>query len=328
MSSARSFKLNSGYTIPAVGLGTWQSGPNEVAHAVEFALKHGYRHIDAAATYDNEAEVGAGIKASGVPREDFFLTSKLWNTHHRGEDVEEAVDQSLKDLGTDYLDLYLIHWPISFKKPANPKERFPIDPADEGVHVVEVPIKETWQAMEALVKKGKLRSIGISNFTREKTEEILEFAEIKPAVNQIEAHPYLQQPGLLEWSKQQNILITAYSPSGNNIYNLPKAIDDPAVITIAKDVGKTPAQVLIQWAVQRGTVVLPKSVTPSRIAENFEDFELPKEAIEKINALDKNHRYNVPARLGVNVFGELDEATLKKARRDWIQKQRELKAAA
>ncbi|KAI5456691.1 aldehyde reductase [Mariannaea sp. PMI_226] len=328
MSSGRSFKLNSGYSIPLIGLGTWQSGPNEVANAVEFALKHGYRHIDAAAVYDNEAEVGAGIKASGVPRDQFFLTSKLWNTHHRAGDVEEALDQSLKDLGTDYLDLYLIHWPISFRKPQNATERFPIDPSDEGVHVVDVPIKETWQAMESLVKKGKIRSIGISNFTKEKTEEILAFAEIKPAVNQIEAHPYLQQPGLLAWSKQQNILITAYSPSGNNIYNLPKAIDDPEIITIAKSLSKTPAQVLIQWAVQRGTAVLPKSVTPSRIAENFEDFELPQEAFKKINSLDKNHRYNVPVRLGVNVFGEHTEEFLKGARMAWIAKQREIKAAA
>ncbi|KAF4995462.1 hypothetical protein FDECE_12785 [Fusarium decemcellulare] len=328
MSSGRTFKLNSGYTIPAVGLGTWQSGPNEVANAVEYALKHGYRHIDAAAVYDNEAEVGAGIKASGVPREDIFLTSKLWNTHHKASDVEEALDQSLKDLQTDYVDLFLVHWPVAFKKPANKKERFPIDPSDEGVHVIDVPIKETWQALEALVKKGKIRTIGISNFSQAKTEEILAFAEIKPAVNQIEAHPYLQQPGLLEWSKKQGILITAYSPSGNNIYGLPKAIDDPVVIGIAKELGKQPAQVLIQWAVQRGTVVLPKSVTPSRIAENFEDFELPQSAFEKINALDKNHRYNIPIRLGLDIFGELDEATVKKGRADWIAKQRELKAAA
>ncbi|KAH7120454.1 aldehyde reductase [Dactylonectria macrodidyma] len=327
MSSGRTFKLSSGHSMPAVGLGTWQSGPNEVARAVEFALKHGYRHIDAAAVYDNELEVGAGIKASGVPRSEIFLTSKLWNTHHKGPDVEEALNQSLSDLGTDYVDLYLIHWPVSFIKPAEATLRFPIDPSDEGVHVIDVPIEETWRALEALVRKGKIRSIGVSNFTKEKVEEIFKFAEIKPVVNQIEAHPYLQQPGLLEWSKQNNVLITAYSPSGNNIYGLPKAIDDAEVIAIAKELGKQPAQILIQWAVQRGTVVLPKSVTPSRIAENFEDFELPSEAFERINRLDKNHRYNVPVRLGVDIFGEHDEATLKKARADWIAAQRALKAA-
>lgn len=153
-------------------------------------------------------------------------------------------------------------------------------------------------------------------------------AVVKPAVNQIEAHPFLQQPDLLEWSKQQDIFITAYSPSGNNIYNLPKAIDDPSVIAVAESLGKTPAQVLIQWAVQRGTVVLPKSVTPSRIAENFEDFELPQDSFEKINALDKHHRYNMPARLGVDVFGEHSEEFLKSARADWIARQREIKATA
>lgn len=144
-----------------------------MARAVEYALKHGYRHIDAAATYDNEEEVGAGIEASGVPRSEIFLTSKLWNTHHKGPDVEEALDQTLKDLRTDYVDLFLIHWPVSFLKPAEPKQRFPIDPRDEGVHVIDVPIEETWKAMEALVKKGKARAIGISNFTKQKTEEIL-----------------------------------------------------------------------------------------------------------------------------------------------------------
>ncbi|CRK15539.1 hypothetical protein BN1708_002768 [Verticillium longisporum] len=317
-------ELNSGHSIPAVGLGTWQSGPNEVARAVEHALRHGYRHIDAAAVYDNEEEVGAGIKASGVPRKEIFLTSKLWNTHHKAEDVEEALDQSLADLGTDYVDLYLIHWPVSFSKPAEKKQRFPLA-ADGGVDVIDVPASETWKAMEALVKKGKIRSIGVSNFSKARIEDLLKTAEIKPAVNQIEAHPYLQQPELLEWSKQQDILITAYSPSGNNIYNLPKALDDPEVAAIAKEVGRQPAQVLIQWAVQRGTVVLPKSVTPSRIEENFQDFELPAAALERINKLDKNHRYNMPARLGVDVFGEHDEAFLKKARADWIAAQKAAK---
>lgn len=145
---------------------------------------------------------------------------------------------------------------------------------------------------------------------------------VKPAVNQIEAHPFLQQPDLLEWSQQRDIVIAAYSPSGNNIYSLPKAIDDPSVIDIVKSLEKTPAQVLIQWALQRGTVVLPKSVTPSRIAENFEDFMLPQEAFDKISALDRNHRYNMPARLGVNVFGEHTEEFLKNARADWVAKQR------
>jgi L-glyceraldehyde reductase len=191
MSSGRTFKLATGYTIPAVGLGTWvcpppllpakskaadtlqQSKPNEVARAVEEALRVGYRHIDAAATYDNEQEVGAAIKASGVPRAEIFLTSKLWNTHHKAEDVEEAVDESLRDLQTDYLDLYLIHWPVAFKKPEKPRARAAVDPRDGGVRIIDVPVEETWRAMEKMVEKGKIRSIGLSNFTRERIEEVL-----------------------------------------------------------------------------------------------------------------------------------------------------------
>jgi L-glyceraldehyde reductase len=147
-------------------------------------------------------------------------------------------------------------------------------------------------------------------------------AKIKPAVNQVEAHPYFQQPDLLQWCKDQDIVVTAYSPSGNNIYGLPKPLDDSAVVEVAKELGKTPAQVLIQWAVQRGTVVLPKSVTASRISENFEDFEIPSKLMEKVSALDTGKRYNFPARLGVDVFGEHDEATLRKGRADWIAAQK------
>ncbi|KAL4951701.1 NADP-dependent oxidoreductase domain-containing protein [Aspergillus filifer] len=324
MALKRTFKLNTGYEIPAVGLGTWQSKPNEVKEAVEAALKIGYRHIDAAAVYGNEREVGNGIKASGVPREEIFLTSKLWNTHHKPQHVEEAVDKSLSDLQTDYLDLYLIHWPVAFRH-----SNATIQPVDEKtglVDVIDVPIKDTWAALETMVEKGKIRSIGVSNFTVEKIEELLKTAKIPPSVNQIEAHPYLQQRKLLEWSKEKGILVTGYSPLGNNIYNIPRTVDDPLIIDLAKSLNKDPAQVLISWAVQRGTAALPKSVTPARIQSNFEDFVLPDDAFEAVQSLERHQRMNFPARLGVDIFGEVGEESVKKSALAWAEAQKQAKA--
>ncbi|KAK2597876.1 hypothetical protein N8I77_012631 [Diaporthe amygdali] len=322
MTLTESFKFNNGLSVPAVGLGTWQSKPNEVKNAVELALKSGYRHVDAAAVYDNEKEVGEGIKASGIPRKDIFLTSKLWNTHHKGEDVEKAVDISLADLQTDYLDLYLIHWPVSFRR-INDTERFPIDEKTFGADVIDVPIIETWRAMEALVKKGKIRTIGVSNFSIAKINEIWDAAEIKPAVNQVELHPYFAQPELVKWCQNKGIIVEAYSPLGNNIYGLPMAIEDPAVIELAEKLGKTPGQVVLSWVVQRGIVVLTKSVTPSRIKSNLEVFELPADALEKVNSLDRNHRYNLPARLGVDIFGDAKPEVIEKAVAEFKKKNRQ-----
>lgn len=322
MPLTESFKFNNGLTIPAVGLGTWQSKPNEVKNAVEVALKAGYRHIDAAAVYDNEKEVGEGIKASGVPRNDIFLTSKLWNTHHKAEDVEKAVDISLADLQTDYLDLYLIHWPVSFRR-INDTERFPLDEETFGMQIIDVPLIETWKAMEALVKKGKLKTIGVSNFSVAKIEEIWDTAEIKPAVNQVELHPYFAQPDLVKWCQDKGIVVQAYSPLGNNIYGAPMAIEDPAVIELADKLGKTPAQVVLSWVVQRGIVALTKSVTPSRIKSNFDVFELPQDAFQKIDSLDRNHRYNLPARLGVDIFGDAKPGVLENAVAEFKKKNRQ-----
>ncbi|KAL4805579.1 NADP-dependent oxidoreductase domain-containing protein [Aspergillus unguis] len=320
MALQRTFKLNTGYEIPAVGLGTWQSEPNEVQEAVTAALKIGYRHIDAAAVYGNEREVGDGIKASGIPRNEIFLTSKLWNTHHDPENVEAAVDKSLSDLQTDYLDLYLIHWPVAFRHSTTTNQ--PVVEETGLVDVIDIPIKDTWAALEALVAKGKVRSIGVSNFTRQKIEDLLQTAKIPPSINQIEAHPYLQQRELLEWSKEKDILITGYSPLGNNIYNIPRTVDDPLVIQVAKNLNKTPAQVLISWAVQRGTAVLPKSVTPARIESNFQDFILPDDAFQAINSLERHQRMNFPARLGVDIFGEVGEESVKRSALEWAEGQR------
>ncbi|KAF4151199.1 hypothetical protein CNMCM6936_004509 [Aspergillus lentulus] len=337
MALPASYSLKTGHSIPAIGLGTWQSKPNEVKEAVCTALKAGYRHIDAAAVYGNEKEVGEGIKLSGVPREEIFITSKLWNTHHEPEHVEEALEQTLRDLQIDYLNLYLIHWPVSFRYSTTTIQ--PVNAETGLVDVIDVPIKDTWAAMEKLVEKGKVRSIGVSNFTRQRIEELMTtyvlilFVEMKeliaerrarihPAVNQIEAHPYLQQRDLLEWSKQQGIVITAYSPLGNNIYNIPRAVDDPTVIQVAKELGKTPAQVLISWAIQRGTSVVPKSVTAERIKSNLEVFVLPEHAFERIQALDRHQRMNFPARLGVDIFGEVGEESARQSALEWARQQK------
>ncbi|TPX18402.1 uncharacterized protein E0L32_011696 [Thyridium curvatum] len=306
------FKLNTGAAIPAVGFGTWQAGPHEVERAVELALRCGYRHVDCAAIYRNETEVGAGIKASGVPRSDVYITGKLWNTMHRPEDVEAGLDKTLSDLGTDYLDLFLMHWPVAFK----PSDKwFPID--QDGVfELADIDPAETYAAMEKLLSTGKVRAIGVCNFNIRRLQDLLSKTKIVPAVNQIEAHPYLQQPELARFCRANNILIEAYSPLGNNQQDVPRTVDDPAVQALADKIGMDAGQMLYSWGVQRGTVVLPKSVTPHRIESNRQVQELSKEAFDELSSLERHKRFNGQSQWGCDIFEEIGEETAKKIARE------------
>ncbi|KAL0573978.1 hypothetical protein V5O48_007970 [Marasmius crinis-equi] len=273
------FTLNSGDKIPSVGLGVWRAGKGEVGGAVKAALNAGYRHIDGAWIYRNEEEVGKALKDSGVARDQIWLTSKLWNSFHAPEDVEATLDDSLLKLGTDYLDLYLVHWPLALKKGS---KKYDKELTDNQY--------PTWQKLEEMVEKGKIRNIGVSNFTIPKIEALRwNPLKIDPAVNQIELNYWFPQPDMLQWSKETGILLQAYSPLGS-VGRVSESLNVPVVKEIAKVLKITPAQVLISWHVQRGTVVPPKSVTPSRIEENVHLTKLPDELFRKLEDAAMSHK--------------------------------------
>ncbi|KIY48875.1 Aldo/keto reductase [Fistulina hepatica ATCC 64428] len=259
-------KLNSGHEIPLIGLGTWQSKPHEVAKAVEYALSVGYRHLDCAQGYGNEKEVGEGIKASGVPRSEIFITSKLWCTWHSR--VEQALDKTLKNLGTDYLDLYLVHWPIALNPNGN-DPLFPTLPSGKRDVVGAWKLSDTWKQMEDMVKKGKVRSIGVSNFSPLKMAEILPTATITPAVDQVELHIYNPQLKLLAYLEEKGIVPQAYSPLGSTNSTLFTDEVVTALVAKYKSSSLQPADVLLGYLLKKNVVVLPKSVTPSRVKSNL-----------------------------------------------------------
>ncbi|KAG7091286.1 hypothetical protein E1B28_010334 [Marasmius oreades] len=314
MSFAKTITLSTGASIRQIGLGTWLSQPKEVENAVEIAVRHGYRHLDLAAIYQNQDEVGAALKKvipSVVKREDLFLTSKVWNTSHKSELVEKELDKTLSQLGVDYLDLYLIHWPVSFK---HGDDYFPADPKNPGCVELDTvtSLVDTWKAMIAL-PKSKVRAIGVSNFTIEHIEAIIKATGVVPTVNQIESHPLLPQDDLVAFAKEKGIHLTAYSPLGNNLKDKPKLTEHPKVIEVAKKLDATPAQVLVAWGTRRGFSVIPKSVQENRIKSNFQQVELSQEDFEVISAIGKNNhtRFNIPfgytPKWDVNIFDEPEE---------------------
>ncbi|MEV7199522.1 aldo/keto reductase [Streptomyces griseoluteus] len=258
--------LNNGVEMPQLGFGVWQVPDDEAERAVTTALETGYRSIDTAAIYGNEEGTGKAIAASGVPREDLFVTTKLWNSDQGYDSTLRAFDTSLEKLGLDYLDLYLIHWPL---------------PARDNY-------LDTYKAFEKLYSDGRVRAIGVSNFLPEHLERLIAETSVVPAVNQIELHPQLQQRAAREFDAEHGIATEAWSPLGQG----KGLLEVPAIVAIARKHGRTPAQVVLRWHIQLGNVVIPKSVTPSRIKENIEvfDFSLDDEDLAAIGALDEGKR--------------------------------------
>jgi D-xylose reductase len=299
-------------TLPPIGLGLWKVPNDSAAQLVQQAIAAGYRHLDCACDYGNEREVGAGIRAAlasgACRREELWVTSKLWNTYHAAEHVRPALERSLRDLGLDYLDLYLIHFPIA--QAFVPFEtRYPpgwfFDPAapKPGMKFARVPLAETWGAMEELVDAGLVRHIGVCNFGTALLRDLLSYARIRPAVLQIELHPFLTQEKLVRFARESGLAVTAFSPLGaQSYYSIGMAGSDESVLEhlTIRDIawlhGRTPAQVVLRWAIQRGTSVVPKTTRTERLRENLAigDFELSDEEMAAIGALDRNHRFNDP----------------------------------
>jgi diketogulonate reductase-like aldo/keto reductase len=292
---------NGAGAIPALGFGTLIPDPVATRTATKAALEVGFRQFDASERYRNEKEVGEAMqevfKAGKIKREEVFIGTKVWNNNHRPERVKPAFEASLKRLQLDYVDLYLIHTPFAFQ-PGD--EQDPRDAAGNVIYDKGVTLLDTWKALERLVDEGKCKAIGLSDVSLEKTKEIFEAARIKPAVVHVESHPYLPQWELLDYCKKNGIVLQAFAALGHS--SEPNVLEDPVVTTIAKQVNKTPAQVLLAWAIQRGTALLTTSKTPSRIKENFDVSALPEEAVRKISGIELRVRFNPVVETGVPGF--------------------------
>jgi len=300
----KTITLSSGQTMPVVGMGVWRADPGVIHNLILEAIKLGYRHFDCAADYGNEKEVGVALadafKQGLVKREELFITTKLWNSDHGH--VREACEDSLKNLQLEYLDLYLVHFPIATRHTGVGTTGSAI--ADDGVLDIDVTIslETVWHAMEDLVSAGLVKSIGISNYDVFLTRDCLAYSKIKPAVNQIETHPYFQRDSLVKFCQKHGVAITAHTPLGGGAANVEwfgskSALEDPTLQGIAKKHSKTAAQVALRWGIQRQTVVIPKSNKIARLKENFDigDFTLTDEDMETIKSIDKKMRTNTPA---------------------------------
>lgn len=291
-------KFSNGKTIPILGLGTWKSKPGEVEAAVEFAIDAGYRHIDCAAAYSNEHEVGSAIKnvisKGKVTRGDLFITSKCWNTFHRREKVLECCKKTLADLGLEYVDLYLIHWPFAYKEG---DELFPFD-ENKKMITSDIDFMETWKGMEECLELGLTKSLGVSNFNSKQIERIFKEGTVKPVNLQVECHPYLNQSKLIEFCRANGMAVTAYSPLGSPDRPMaaphdPILMEEPKLKEIADKHKKSIAQVLIRYQVQRGVIVIPKSINKERLEANINvfDFELSTEDMDTLNNIGHSYRY-------------------------------------
>ncbi|MEM5458837.1 aldo/keto reductase [Paraburkholderia phytofirmans] len=299
-SDFRSKKLvlnHGGGRMPALGFGTLIPDSATTISATRDALEAGYRHFDCAERYRNEREVGEalriGLAAGGIAREDIFVTTKLWNSNHRRERVEPAFEASLERLGLDYLDLYLIHTPFAFQ---SGDEQDPRDANGDVIYDKGVTLLDTWRAMEDLVDRGRCRAIGLSDIGLNDLRPLYESARIKPAAVQVEAHPYLPETELLEFCKEREIVFLAFAPLGHGIR--PGPLEDPVISRIAARTGKTPAQVLLAWAIQRGGALLTTPKTATRARENFEISALPADAFDEINQIETRQRYNEVVKTG------------------------------
>jgi D-xylose reductase len=313
--------LPGGDRVPAVGLGLWKVPRPAAADLVRQAVRTGYRHFDSACDYGNEAEVGAGLRAAldagDCRRDELWVTSKLWNTYHRREHVRPAVERTLRDLQLDYLDLYLVHFPIALEfVPFD--TRYPPewvhDPAapEPRMKPARVPLAETWAGMEDLVAAGLVRNIGVCNYSTALIRDLLAYATVRPAVLQVELHPYLTQEKLLRFCREKAIAVTAFSPLGAPSYH-PLGMADPGESVLDEAVvresaarhDKTPAQVVLRWGVQRGTAVVPKTVRPDRLAANLAvfDFELTDAEMRAFSGLNRNRRFNDPGVFCEQAFG-------------------------